>query len=641
MKFTSKFFAIAMLLAPISGVSAAPLTGTAGSNLTAFNGASGSINNNQWNTMMNIRSGSNAAAATADFGNCNALILRCAQPKCATGGCTTMEIAYPIVSGCVMANEACKTHGDALIQTIAAQLVANSTAKANAAAAEAQAAASQAAAAQSEQQLQQMQMQMQQMQQQMSQQNAQQAAAMQAALEEQRQLAAQAAAEAARNAELAAAAQATTASTEQVLNAAANGVSADVLARQQASGQILTKLENAEDALKALKKTMQTVFDYAGCDASGNHCTGPKRVKAFKDKASDFFEPYEAVLDEVYDALIMAQSLGVDITDIYMMLNGTCNVWGKYLCANGQTMHYTIDTCPNGTSVPYTGEGVRGGSKCTVGHVVPMNDGGCQLIQMLTNNEDVQQNWLYPEQNIDSRTNKITSEVRVGCASEALDNSMLFRGRKKQATIDVETLQRIIEQDSPTVLGRNKTVNPDAIKFCAVNDEEYYELQKLVSLKQLPSKVCVTEKALEDRDLIGLAEFQSPTASTSFARSPGLEILNCSLSINQNTNECKCRNSNGSWTGTTCNCLYGYALINGKCEFNIDGSKTQQAQIQRIMGTTGITQDFQRNMDTSARNMKMQMCSLYKGIPQLDGSCDCVGATERGGNFIDCMNSQK
>ncbi|MDL2295558.1 hypothetical protein LJC18_01975 [Lachnospiraceae bacterium OttesenSCG-928-E19] len=507
----TRFFAIAMLLTPITGVSAAPLTGTAGSNLTAFNGASGAMNNNQWNTMMNVRTGSNAAAA--DFGNCNALILRCAQPKCATGGCTTMEIAYPIVSGCVLANEACKSHGEALTQTIAAQLVANSTARANAAAAEAQAMASQAAAAASEQQLQQMQMQMQQMQQQMSQQSAQQTASLQAALEEQKQLAAAQAAEAARNAELAAAAAAAVAPTEQILNAAANGVSADVLARQQASGQILTKLENAEDALKSLKKTMQNVFDYAGCDASGDHCTGPKRVKAFKDKAEDFFEPYEAVLDEVYDALIMAQSLGVDITDIYMMLNGTCNVWGKYLCANGQTMHYTTNTCPKGMSTPYPGEGVRGGSKCTVGHVVPMNDGGCQLIQMLTNNEEVQMAWLYPEQNIDSRTNKVTSEVRVGCASEALDNSMLFRGRKKQATIDVETLQRIIGQDSPAVLGRGKTVNPDAIKFCAVNDDELYELQKLVSLKQLPSKVCVTEKFLADRDLTGLAEFQASNSS--------------------------------------------------------------------------------------------------------------------------------
>lgn len=633
-----KFFAIAMLLAPISGVSAAPLTGTAGSNLTAFNGASGAMNNNQWNTMMNVRTGSNVAAA--DFGNCNALILRCAQPKCATGGCTTMEIAYPIVSGCVLANEACKSHGEALTQTIAAQLVANSTAKANAAAAEAQAMASQAAAAASEQQLQQMQMQMQQMQQQMSQQSAQQAASLQAALEEQRQLAAQQAAEAARNAELAAAAAAAVAPTEQILNAAANGVSADVLARQQASGQILTKLENAEDALKSLKKTMQTVFDYAGCDASGNHCAGPKRVKAFKDKAGDFFEPYEAVLDEVYDALIMAQSLGVDITDIYMMLNGTCNVWGKYLCANGQTMHYTTDTCPNGTSVPKTGEGVRGGSKCTVGHVVPMNDGGCQLIQMLTNNEEVQQNWLYPEQNIDSK-GKITSEVRVGCASEALDNSMLFRGRKKQATIDVETLQRIIEQDSPTVLGRGKTVNPDAIKFCAVNDDELYELQKLVSLKQLPSKVCVTDKALEDRDLIGLAEFQTQTATTTTNTTArkGLEILNCSLSINQNTNECKCRNSNGSWTGTTCNCLYGYALINGKCEFNIDGSKTQQAQMQRMMGTSGtntLNSDAKRSFDNTVASYKMSLCIQYKGSWK-DGKCNCFGSPD----FTKCYEATK
>jgi hypothetical protein len=257
----------------------------------------------------------------------------------------------------------------------------------------------------------------------------------------------------------------------------------------------MTQLENAEVALNELKSTMQNAFEYAGCDVSGNNCTGPKRVRAFKQKAGEFFDPYETVLDEVYDALIMAQSLGVDITDIYMMLNGSCNVWGKYLCQpapDGQPadLHYTSTNCINGKSrVSRNVLGIN--SRCVAGQVIPMNDGGCQLIQMLNSQEEVQQNWLYPEQGEDN------SMVRVGCASEALDNSMLFRGRKKQASIDIETLRRIIEQDAPTVL-RNAAPG-ELTRFCSVDDATVADLEKAVNLKQLTPSVCVNERGLQEK----------------------------------------------------------------------------------------------------------------------------------------------
>ncbi|MBN1325233.1 MAG: hypothetical protein JW974_03380 [Alphaproteobacteria bacterium] len=476
MRSLIRFFALVLCIMPSTLLADAPLSGTAGSNLSAYNGGMGSINNNNWNQMMNSRT------PAADFGNCNALILRCAQPRCASGGCINMDIAYPIVSGCVLSNDSCKKYGDDLIQYISAQLVASSTAKANEQNANAAQAAAQAASAQSTEQMQQMQNQMLQMQNQLTEQNNQNAANIQAALDEQKQLAAQAAAKQA--------AAPTTDSGEinvNIAQAASNGISADILAREQASGQIMTQLENAEDSLKALKKTMQNTFDYAGCDSSGNNCTGPKRVAAFKQKAGEFFEPYENTLDEVYDALIMAQSLGVDITDIYMMLNGSCNVWGKYLCSNDQTMHYTsgtTGTCgSDGKSVSQSGSSVIGGASCKPGQVVPLSDGGCQLIQMLNNQEEVQQNWLYPEDGTDSK-------VRVGCASEALDNSVLFRGRKKQATIDIEVLQRIINQDSPNVFATPEA----AYKYCSVTDST--NLQRLVSLKKLPNPVCIKNSEL-------------------------------------------------------------------------------------------------------------------------------------------------
>ncbi len=498
MKHLTRFLVFALFLVPGVDVHATVAT-TSGSNLTAYNPNMGAINNNNWNNALNPRTPGGATGnASANFGNCNSVILRCAQPKCATGGCVSMDVATPIVAGCVQSNDACKQYGDDLIQSIAAQLVASSTAKANQAAMNAQASAAQAAAAQSQQQLQQMQAQMQQMQSQMAQQNAAATQQLQAAIEEQKKITAQAVADAT----AAQAAANNSGLSNAQLDAASNGISADVLARQQISGQIMDKVDGAMVAMKSLKATMENAFAYAGCDRNGDNCTGPKRVKMFKDKAADFFDPYENVLDEIYDALVMAQSLGVDITDIYMMLNGTCNAWAQYLCADGQVMHYTNLNCVNGQSEPVGGV-TKAGVSCTVGQVVPMSNGGCQLIKMLANDAEVQQNWLYPESGDNG------AQVRVGCASEALENSVLFRNRSKQASIDIDVLRRIIEQDAPNIgvsaFGNNtRSVIPDAVKYCAVNADTYETLQQAALMKKLPEKVCVSGNALT-RDFVSSA----------------------------------------------------------------------------------------------------------------------------------------
>ena len=504
MKPIARFLLVALSLVS-ADTALAVVASTRGNNLTAYNGNSGAVNNNTWNTLMNSRTSAVGAAATADFGNCNAIVLRCAQPKCASGGCTDMAVATSIVDGCVKSNEACQQYGADLVSYIAAQLVANSTAKVNAQNAAAQTAAANAAAQQNAQQLQAMQAQMQQMQQTMAQQNADTVAQLQSALAQQQEqfAAAQAASQTAATSSVS---DDTVAAPDNGLTAAQNaaaaaGVSADTLAREQITGQIYEKIENSETQMKALEKTMQDAFTYAGCDTSGNNCTGPHRVKAFKQRAMNFFEPYNAVLDEVYDALILAQSVGVDISDIYMMLNGTCNAWAQYMCSAGQVMHYTADNCgtdgvsiaksqvlrtktDGGEEVYLRNTGVLGNNKsCRVGQVVPMSDGGCQLVRMLTSTEDVRREWLNIAEGDESQS------IRVGCASEALDNSVLFRNRKKQATIDIETLERIIEQDAPAAFTGDKTPENNGVIFCQVGDK-LQDLQKHATLKTIPAKMC-------------------------------------------------------------------------------------------------------------------------------------------------------
>lgn len=496
LKLVKRFFLLYLCLVPF--VAGANVATTAGSNLTAWNGDSGATNNNNWNQLMNPRgqaSGPVGQKPKADFGNCNSLILRCAQPKCA--GCTTMDIARTIVGGCVNSNDTCKKYGDDLVDFISAQIVADANAELQKQQLAAQNAAAQAAAAQNSAQMQQMQQQMQQMQYEMQQQNAQQMQQMQAALEEQRAIAAAAQADA-----VAAAVQRADAATNAQDNmglstaqveAAEKGIDADILVRQQISGQIMSKIENAEVALKTLRDTMRDTFTYAGCDTRGNNCTGPKRVKTFRQKAIRFFDPYNDVLDELYDALIVAQSVGVDITDIYMMLNGSCNVWGEYLCTDTTRTVYNKDNCSNGKSV--AGMDTNGGHSCVEKQVIPAEDSpACVLQRTLSSGDDVQRAWL------DSAEGSYDSTIRIGCASAALESSGLFANRKKQASIDIETLERIIEQDAPASLGgrfNQSTDVKDLYKYCAVASEgAYLELQKAVSLQKLPKTICVDDNYL-------------------------------------------------------------------------------------------------------------------------------------------------
>ena len=656
MKRISRFLLIALALCGTTAFAATVVPSTVGSNLTAFNNNSGAVNNAMWNNYTNPRASGAASttAPTADFGNCNALILRCAQPKCANGGCSTMDIARPIVSGCVQSNPTCTQYGDDLIEFISAQLVSDANAAAQSAAANAQIAAAQAAAQQSSQQMAQMQQQMVQMQQQMQQQSADTAAQIQAALAQQQAATAQAIADAA-NTNAAAINSATTqmqnaaaaANTATVSNdsnltaaqqtAAAAGVSADILAREQISGQILSKIENAEDALKRARAAMKTAFEYAGCDSTGSNCTGPKRVSTFKDKAMEFFDPYNDVLKELYDGLILAQSAGVDISDIYMMLNGTCNSWGQYLCAEGQVMHYTGANCVDGKSVPVLSGGgtVFGGRDCEPGQVVPMSDGGCQLIKLLTSDEEIQRNWLYPE------TGDGGVQVRVGCASEALDNSIVFRNMRRQADIDIEVLQRMIEQDAPAVFGgnrfgQNKSADPDGVKYCAIGSNSYQDLQTYASLKQLPDTVCVP-----DDDLLDIYNNEGRVAQGDSGADNQSVFSKCGSLRGYDYEKCLCENSvsnNAQWVANNgANAITGQGTC--KC---IGNSAYQFWDADRAMCTDayGVSDLDTRTQDLLQSIQASMLFEIDKEVSCNDfslwgakwdaaaGKCDCSAITD-------------
>ncbi len=604
---------------------------TAGSNLTAWNGNTGATNNNNWNQAMNSRTlaGGAGSGATADFGNCNSLILRCAQPKCA--GCNTMDVARPIVAGCVNSNATCKKYGDDLIEFISAQMVSNAASKAQQAEIAAQTAAAQAAAAQNNAQLEQMQMQMMQMQQQMQEQNAQQMQQMQAALDEQKALAAAAMEQVNKETESKVVASGTTSGIEvsaDVVNAAERGVDADILVRQQISGQILTKIENAQNALKTLRVTMDSAFKYAGCDTRGNNCSGPKRVKVFKEKAHAFFEPYDVIVDEAYEALEMALAVGADVSDVIMMLNGACNQWGKFLCVGENASHepsyYKSHTCVNGRSVK--GDYVKGGQECTVDMAVPpQDDARCTLTQLIggvDDREPVLREWL--DENYEG-----DQLVRVGCATSALESIAIFgrRSSKKGATLDLDTLERIILQDAPEYVGVNRysggggDSETERLKYCALTPTGYQSLLTAVQTKKLPKKICAA-----NQDLTRTWEFGGPVAAGAIESVTSRDIISgadtkerCERWKTLVPEGCKLDwvDSDGSGNAVEGRCK----LISGNCVFVGNDILSQPEYTERI-ASQAIAASNNSNGNDALRE-GLDKCNKANGRYASDGKCYC------------------
>lgn len=443
---------------------------TSGSNLTAYNPST--AYNNQWASMTNGRYDS-TASAKADFGNCNAVVLRCAQPKCANGGCGEMNVAAGIVAGCVKSNDKCKQYGDDLINYMTAQLVANSQAKINAANAEqiqaaqmaaqqAQAAAQQAQAVQQQQMAEMqssMQQQMMQMQQQMAEQQAQSAQAIADALAASQQQQQQAISDMRSAAETAAQVQASgNVITAQDEAAIARGVSADVLEREKISGQIMTEIEDAKTSLEEVKVALDKAFiEYAGCDSRGDNCSGPKRVKKWRELAGAFIEPYDNVVAKISDALDIAQVVGVDLSDIYMMLNNSCNSWGQYLCPVGEIRYVTDEKGQKGAPFVINKEfrdtafsrciGESDVNNClkNAGYTEP-----CTLLKLYTSKdtEDIYQSWINTE--VSSNDNQLI----VACASGAVNNNSLLarhaRRKSGAGVLDLDILEEWINQHEPS-----------------------------------------------------------------------------------------------------------------------------------------------------------------------------------------------
>ena len=505
MKNLSRILTVILCCAPFAYAGAAgQVATTSGHDLTSYNPSN--ANNNQWATMSNGRYDNASSSAKADFGNCNSIILRCAQPKCGNGACEDENIAIKIVEGCVKSNKTCKKYGEDLIDVMSAQLVANAKNKlyeqqaaldAARIQAEANAAAATAAANAQSQQMQQMQQQMQEMQQQMAQQQEESSRQLQAALNQQAQQQQQALddmkAAATEAAEKNVAGDKNVTSYQQ--EAIDRGVAADLISRQTLTGQVYTEVENAKTNLVEAKKALNTLFEYGHCDSHGNNCSGPTRVKKWRELARAFIDPYDKTVEDIYDALITAQGTGVDISQVYLMLDNACNQWAQYACPPGDRIEYTYDgtkatspkscgpltaaqeSCMNScvqetTNAPNPFDSVYHycQNRCsTAGNCRP-----CTVQKVLTDADDVYTGWVNQE---DPKDNGNTTVI--ACYSGVLQNNTLFSHMMKRrggtGMVELDVLGRWISQVEPDKCYKgtdDDCKDPEPKSYCSVDPIE-------------------------------------------------------------------------------------------------------------------------------------------------------------------------
>ncbi len=530
MKNLSRILTTILCCAPLAYAGAAgQVATTSGHDLTSYNPSN--ANNNQWATLTNSRY-DGSSTAKVDFGNCNALILRCAQPKCGNGGCAEYDIAEKIVEGCVKSNKTCKKYGEDLIESMSAQLVASAAAKANEQQAaldaariqaEANAAAATAAANAQSQQMQQMQQQMQEMQQQMERQQEESARQLQSALNQQAQQQQQALddmkAAATEAAEKNVAGDKNVTSYQQ--EAIDRGVATDLISRQTLTGQVCTEVENAKTNLVAAQKALNTLFEYGHCDSHGNNCSGPTRVKKWRELARAFIDPYDKTVEDIYNALITAQGTGVDISQIYLMLDNSCNQWAQFACPPGDRIEYTYDgtkptspqSCGGLTSVQETCLKACVSNKnnplvisTTVEHCnytcgIAKNCRPCTVQKVLTEADEVYTGWVNQE---DPSGNGNTTVI--ACYSGVLQNNTLFAHMMKRrggtGMVDLEVLDRWISQVEPDKCYKGtdeQCKDPKPESYCSVEQIETMKntlhsksLSKSLNSKDPKDAICVT-----------------------------------------------------------------------------------------------------------------------------------------------------
>ena len=161
--------------------------------------------------------------------------------------------------------------------------------------------------------------------------------------------------------------------------------------------------------------------------------------------------------------------------------------------------------------------------ECAAGMAIPpQDDSRCTLTELIGGsgeNGEVLESWI--DEGVDDE-----KFVRVGCATSALESIAIFgrRSSRNGATLDLDTLERIISQDAPEYSVANRyskggNTDMDRLKYCAITSEDAYQkLVNAVNTKKLPKQVCTTTKGLERNYVMGGGiNYMAPFADSSLS----------------------------------------------------------------------------------------------------------------------------
>ncbi|MBO7042458.1 MAG: hypothetical protein J6W08_01165, partial [Alphaproteobacteria bacterium] len=333
--------------------------------------------------------------------------------------------------------------------------------------------------------------------------------------------------------------------------------------------------------------------------------------------AKDFFDPYDDAINKIYDALITAQTVGVDLSQVYMMLNDSCNQWGQYMCnkPNEKGAIWEIQYPEN--SRPYVGKDcgmkTESNGETTIECKAKKE---CTLLKLLTNDDEVYEGWIEPEET--SGNNKVTV---VACASGALNSAKIFARRTKNKNgaglVDIDALELWMDQIEPNkVYDENKEMAP--YEYCSLKDSNREAMKSRL------------QAAVLSRNVLGK---------------------------NNDTKLCQNRNDEGKWTGSAFNpsdtqdCAYInplYAICNTHF-FNagyadVETAKTKDAEKEAVsadftsetkeiigLKITAISQQMYKQYEYIKATLRRIQIQLEKAV--LSANLEAAGAeSEDGGS---------
>ena len=203
-----------------------------------------------------------------------------------------------------------------------------------------------------------------------------------------------------------------------------------------------------------------------------------------------------------------------------------------------------------------------------------------------------------------------------------------------------------------STLASRRTPENDGLPYCKLNDETYRDLQQIAALKELPDKVCVSE-----REMRRIAE-NGASITESSNESAAAYYEQCRAMSGNEYAKCLCNARKGGWqmwntTTNECECYFNDQSFDwNRLECVSDSENTANTIDKRIEPLTlydtsqfgGIhgdepfkaVKDFNDYMQKADSSNRLNACMTYGGKWDIKkDTCDCTGSEY----FIECLKS--